>query len=76
MAPWSHIDGRVVLNQGPVGGLRDQRSRAVTVAIKRASSHPDFTQELPRNQREPKRAKVICAKGANVLVVVSIQKGS
>jgi hypothetical protein len=24
MAPWSHIAGRVVLNQGSVGGLRNQ----------------------------------------------------
>src|SRR4030095_16360592 len=39
MAPWSHMAGRVVLSQGSVGGLRNQTEGAVTVAIKRASSH-------------------------------------
>src|SRR4030095_8673297 len=46
MAPWSHMAGRVVLSQGR--RLAEPDGAAVTVAIKRASSHPDFTQELPR----------------------------
>ena len=60
MAPWSHIAGRVVLNQGSVGGLRNQteprchgRHQARIVAPR---LHPGITQEVAPNesQRAPK----------------------
>jgi hypothetical protein len=56
MAPWSHIAGHVVWNQGSVGGLRNQteprchgRHQARIVAPR---LHPGITQEVAPNETQ------------------------
>ena len=73
IAPWSHIAGRVVLNQGSVGGLRNQteqrchgRHQARIVAPR---LHPGITQEVAPNESQ-KSAQVTCVRSASLRRVV------